>query len=85
MSIEKYRSRERTPAECYVNKTEHKQKINPLPKTLHTRIRLFLEQDCRLKYNLDRCICQTSIKRYEFMHFGNLDPIEQGHSTLYMV
>ena len=38
MSIEKCMSSDRTPAECYVNKTEHKQKINALPKTLHTRL-----------------------------------------------
>ena len=36
MSIEKCMSTDRTPAECYVNKTEHKQKINALSKTLHT-------------------------------------------------
>ncbi len=36
MSIEKCMSSARTPAEYYVNKTEHKQKTNPLPKTLHT-------------------------------------------------
>ncbi len=38
MSIEKCMSSARTPAECYVNKTKHKQKINALPKTLHNQV-----------------------------------------------
>ena len=38
MSIEKCMSRDRTPAECYVNKTEHKQKISDLLKTIHTHL-----------------------------------------------